>query len=548
MVNPARSKGKLFRFLKRDKESGPQDPAGNRADQINGRQEPANFLTCSENRIRLTACCGHVSIYSKWGENTRLGSNSMKQNELFFSFILVPLDFLMLVMAAISAYFLRYTEFATSIRPVIFDLTLESYLKIVLPIGLLWIIIFAFSGLYRIKGAIKGFGREFMGIFLACSTGLVMIVIIIFLRRELFDSRFIVLAAWILSIVYVTISRSAVRSIQRQLFKFDIGVHKVVLVGLSRSSDVLMHEFSKYRKYGYRVVKRLRDFNMDTRQELADYLKQNEVDEIIQADPNLSSAELLRLYDFADENHITFKYAADLLGTKVLRTEVSEIAGIPIVEAKQTPLEGWGRIWKRLFDMAVSALLIILISPIMILTAIAIKLDSYGPVFFSRRDDGTGLFRIGQGGRPFKYYKFRSMIDGMDSMRYNELADRNIRSDGPMVKIKDDPRITRVGKFIRRFSIDELPELFLVFFGYMSLVGPRPHLPEEVARYEHHHKKVLTLKPGITGLAQISGRSDLSFEDEVKLDTYYIENWTMLLDITILLRTPWAVLRSRKAE
>ena len=138
------------------------------------------------------------------------------------------------------------------------------------------------------------------------------------------------------------------------------------------------------------------------------------------------------------------------------------------------------------------------------------------------------------------------MVPGTDSLRYTSLADRNVRDDGPMVKIKDDPRITRVGKFIRRFSIDELPELFLVFIGSMSLVGPRPHLPEEVAKYERHHKKVLTIKPGITGLAQVSGRSDLSFEEEVKLDIHYIENWSLARDIRILLRTPMAVLRHRQ--
>jgi lipopolysaccharide/colanic/teichoic acid biosynthesis glycosyltransferase len=117
-----------------------------------------------------------------------------------------------------------------------------------------------------------------------------------------------------------------------------------------------------------------------------------------------------------------------------------------------------------------------------------------------------------------------------------------------LVKIKDDPRVTRVGKFIRRWSIDELPELFMTLTGKMSLVGPRPHLPEEVAKYARHHKKTLTIKPGVTGMAQISGRSDLSFEEEVKLDTYYIENWSVLLDISILLRTPLAVIRSRKTE
>jgi lipopolysaccharide/colanic/teichoic acid biosynthesis glycosyltransferase len=140
------------------------------------------------------------------------------------------------------------------------------------------------------------------------------------------------------------------------------------------------------------------------------------------------------------------------------------------------------------------------------------------------------------------------MMPKVDSLRYTQLADKNIRNDGPMVKIKDDPRVTRVGKFIRRWSLDELSELFIVLKGDMSLVGPRPHLPEEVAKYEHHHKKVLTIKPGMTGMAQISGRSDLSFEEEVKLDTYYIENWSLLLDVAVLLRTPMAVFRSRNAE
>lgn len=227
---------------------------------------------------------------------------------------------------------------------------------------------------------------------------------------------------------------------------------------------------------------------------------------------------------------------------------MTEISGVPIVEVKKTTLDGWGRIAKRIFDVVASLILIILVSPILLITAIAVKLDSRGPVLFSRLDDGGMLYRVGQGGRLFHYFKFRSMIDKHNYMRYTELADKNIRKDGPMVKIVEDPRVTRVGKFIRRFSIDELPELFLVFKGDMSLVGPRPHLPEEVAKYEHHHKKVLTIKPGITGMAQISGRSDLSFEEEVKLDTYYIENWTLLFDLAIILRTPLAVLRLRKAE
>lgn len=471
----------------------------------------------------------------------------MKRSELFFSFLLVPLDFLMIVLAGISAYYLRFAQITTEIRPVIFNLPFRGYLVILLAIAAAWLVIFALAGLYRIKGT-KSLVEEFYSIMQACSTGLVLVVILIFFSRELFSSRFIVLAGWLLAILYIIIARSVVRLIQRILFSHGVGVHKVVIVGSSKTADILINRFATSKSSGYEVLKRLRDFSIETREELDDFLKNKEVDEIIQADPNLSKAEILRLFDFADEHHLTFKYAADLLDAKVLKTEVDEIAGIPVVEVLRTELDGWGRIIKRIFDIFGSLALIILTSPITILTAILIKLDSRGPVFFSQKDDGTPVYRVGQGGKLFRYFKFRSMRPRTDSMRYNELADRDLRAGSPLVKIKDDPRVTRVGRFIRRYSIDELVELFLVLRGDMSLVGPRPHLPEEVAKYEQSHKKVLTIKPGITGLAQVSGRSDLSFEEEVKLDTYYIENWSFLLDLSILLRTPMAVLRSRKAE
>jgi exopolysaccharide biosynthesis polyprenyl glycosylphosphotransferase len=471
----------------------------------------------------------------------------MKRSELFFSFLLVPVDYLMIVLAGVTAYFLRYSDFFKNLRPVIFNLKFEAYLNIVFLVAFFWIIIFALAGLYAIKSPRK-LVKEVYRVILACSTGLMLIVILIFVRRELFDSRFIVLAAWILAIFYVSTARALTRGIQRILLAHGIGTKKVIIVGASKTSDLLVGSFSASKSLGYEVVKRAHDFELATAKEMADFLEVNEADEIIQADPNLSKAETLRLYDFADEQHLTFKYVADLLGTKVLKTELTEFAGLPIMEVKRTPLDGWGRIIKRAADLIAALILIIILSPVYLLTAIAIKLDSRGPILFYRRDDDTPLYRVGQGGKLFRYFKFRSMRDRSDSMRYKELADLNIRQGGPLVKIKDDPRVTGVGKFIRRFSIDELPELFLVFFGKMSLVGPRPHLPEEVAKYERHHKKVLTLKPGITGLAQISGRSDLSFEEEVKLDTYYIENWSFLLDLTILLRTPLAVLRRRRAE
>ncbi|MFH1772952.1 MAG: sugar transferase [Patescibacteria group bacterium] len=474
----------------------------------------------------------------------------MKQSELFFSFLLVPLDFLMIVLAAISAYNFRFTQLVTDIRPIIFNLQFNEYLKIVLLIAVLWIIIFAFAGLYNIRGA-KSLVKEIYRVILACSTGLVLIVILIFFFRELFSSRFIVLAGWLLAIIYISLARIIIRSIQKNLFKLGIGVHKVVIIGDSKTTDILIHEFFSQKKSGYEVVKHLCDFSLETEQELAEFIKIKEVDEILQSDFNLSKAETLRLYNFADEYHLTFKYTADLLNTKILKTEVLEIFGIPVVEIKKTPLEGWGRIYKRIFDIIFSIFLIILFLPVLIVVALFIKLDSRGPVIYKNE-------RVSKNGN-FKLLKFRSMIvhccvgdeyiDNKEALKYeNELIKEQNIKQGPVYKIVNDPRLTGVGKFLRRWSIDELPQFFNVLSGNMSLIGPRPHQPREVAKYERHHKKVLSIKPGITGLAQISGRSDLSFEDEIKLDSYYIENWSLLFDIAILFGTPLAIFKKRKVE
>lgn len=471
----------------------------------------------------------------------------MKKPDLFFSSILVPLDYIMIVLAAISAYQLRFSDTTRDIRPIIFELPFENYFYLVLVIAATWILVFTFSGLYSFRRP-ANVAKELARVILACSTGLALIAIFIFFRRELFDSRFIVIATWLFAIIYISLGRLFVRWLKRYLLRFGLGVRHLVLVGSSKTTEKLIAEFAAKPNLGYQVVRRLRDFSLDSVAELTELMKLKRVDEIMQSDPNLSKAEALRLYDYASENHLVYKYVADLLEVKVLRTEVTDLLGVPIVEVKKTTLEGWGRIWKRIFDIIVSGILIIILAPVLFLIAIIIKLDSRGPIFFSKRDDGTYVTRVGEGGEPFKYYKFRSMIANTDSMRYQELQEKNLRTDGPLVKIKDDPRVTGFGRFIRRWSLDELAELFLVFSGRMSLVGPRPHLPEEVAKYENHHRKALAVKPGITGLAQVSGRSDLLFEEEMKLDVYYLENWSMLMDIAILFKTPLAVIKHRQAE
>ena len=173
-----------------------------------------------------------------------------------------------------------------------------------------------------------------------------------------------------------------------------------------------------------------------------------------------------------------------------------------------------------------------------LLTVAAIKLDSPGPVLFSQ-------VRIGRNGRPFKCYKFRSMVDGAATMQ-EDLSALN-EATGPLFKVRNDPRRTRVGRWLRRYSLDELPQLINVLRGEMSLVGPRPNLPDEVAQYAEWHGKRLTVSPGITGLWQVSGRSDLTFDEMVLLDIYYVENWSLTMDLSILLRSLPAVLRARGA-
>lgn len=214
------------------------------------------------------------------------------------------------------------------------------------------------------------------------------------------------------------------------------------------------------------------------------------------------------------------------------RIHTQQVAGLPLIHVTTPTLEGGQRVAKRLFDAVVSGLLILALSPVMAVIAVIVKLDSRGPVLFRQE-------RVGMEGEPFRMLKFRSMVVDAEE-RLGELAHRN-EGSGVLFKIKDDPRVTRVGAFIRRYSLDELPQLFNVLSGSMSLVGPRPPLPREVEAYESDVRRRLLVKPGLTGLWQVSGRSNLSWQDSVRLDLYYVENWSLAGDLIILLKTFRAV-------
>lgn len=220
------------------------------------------------------------------------------------------------------------------------------------------------------------------------------------------------------------------------------------------------------------------------------------------------------------------------------RIHTQQVAGLPLIHVTTPTLEGGQRVAKRLFDIVVSAVLILLAAPAMAVVAMLIKFDSPGPVLFRQE-------RVGIEGKHFRMLKFRSMVVGAES-KLTELADKN-EGSGPLFKMKNDPRVTRIGRTLRRFSIDELPQLFNVFAGSMSLVGPRPPLPHEVEAYESDVRRRLLVKPGVTGLWQVSGRSNLSWQDSVRLDLYYVENWSLAGDLVIILRTVRAVFHSTGA-
>ncbi len=208
------------------------------------------------------------------------------------------------------------------------------------------------------------------------------------------------------------------------------------------------------------------------------------------------------------------------------------VAGLPLLHIDKPAYEGANRFLKSAFDRSVTAVLLVLLSPVMLACAIAVKLSSPGPVFYRGE-------RIGLGNVAFPMWKFRSMVVGADLQRAT-LADRDKGND-VLFKMADDPRVTRVGRVLRRYSLDELPQLFNVMGGSMSLVGPRPPLREEVETYDHIVTRRMLVKPGITGLWQVSGRSDLSWEESVRLDLTYVENWSIMQDIIILWRTARAV-------
>ncbi|MFA7314825.1 MAG: sugar transferase [Candidatus Magasanikbacteria bacterium] len=470
----------------------------------------------------------------------------MKRSEILLMILQVPIDFLMLILAGFSAYLLRFSSWAIDLKPVIFDISMWQFLNIVGSFAIVWVFIFAILGLYSVNPN-RRFAQDLLRVIFACFVGLCVIALYIMLTNKLFDSRFLVISSWVFAMIYVIFGRFLVRGLKALLYRLGIGLRRVVIIGSENISKIIVDTLGQNPRLGYKIVQVYDTYNNKLNKEL---LSLN-LNEIIFVNPRAHEEETLQAKRFCDQNHIVFKYSADVFSTYSTNMSVYTLAGVPIVELKKTSLDGWGRISKRIFDIVMSLIILVLVSPLMLLTTFVILIETGRPIIYKNE-------RIGIRGMKFLTLKFRSMYQ-KDSTgaqfgeagfraeeKEKELINKNGSKKGPIYKIANDPRVTPFGRVIRRFSIDELPQFFNVLVGNMSIVGPRPHQPREVEKYVKNYPDVFVLKPGITGLSQISGRSDLSFQDEMKLDIFYTEKWNLYLDFIIFFKTPFILFRKRK--
>lgn len=457
----------------------------------------------------------------------------MKKFTQFFTLLSLPTDFVAVWVSFLVAYWLRLN---LPISEVIYIQPFNEFLIFSLSASLLWSLSLAFMGLYSFKGTKINLG--FLARTAAASSvGLAFLIIILFLTKTTFFSRLIIVYVWVLTPIFILIGRNLL-SFAKQWFQYSgLGVERVVIVAQNQVALVLQKQIEAMRPS----------------QKLVTTITQLDFEAFAQADKiilgeELAKDDMLQLIRFCEDRGVTLQYIPSLTALYTSQMTIDTLAGYPIIELSPTPLVGWGRIVKRLFDMVVSLVGIVVLSPVMLVLAILIKLDSKGPVIFAQK-------RVGRMGELFTFYKFRSMYTEMstgegyggveaEALRTKLVAEGN-EASGPLFKMKDDPRVTRVGKWLRQTSLDELPQLFNVLIGNMSVVGPRPALPNEVEAYEDAAKRRLLIKPGITGMWQVSGRSDITFDDYVKLDIFYIEHWSLWLDIKIILLTFKAVFARR---
>lgn len=472
---------------------------------------------------------------------------SMKRLPLFLTVLHVPADIMALLCAGVAAFSLRHSTWIAQYRPVIFTFSLEEYVtRLVIPI-LLTVFFFACLGLYRPIGErrlVADMGHMLTGLTMT----LAAVALALLFTQSVFDSRFLVVATYLFALLFVALFRLFLFGVKVALYRRGIGVRYILFVGDGKRTEQLKQIFLHRQDLGYVVIGEAKTW--ESAVQLLD--RRPLVDQILFTEGSLPHKDGVAAIQYAATHHVIFSYVADVFDTYNVHMTIHPVAGLPLVELGTTSLEGWGRVVKRCIDIVFGVLLLIVTSPLSLLSVLGILFETGRPVLYKNE-------RVGALGKRFMTLKFRSMyqkdstgpqfgVAGIEAEKKEAalIQEKNTRQ-GPIYKIGDDPRVTPFGTWLRRFSIDELPQLLNVLTGEMSLVGPRPHQPREVVQYAHTYPQIFAIKPGITGLAQISGRSDLSFDEEMRLDTYYVERWSVWLDFLILLKTPFILFRRRRA-
>lgn len=414
---------------------------------------------------------------------------------------------------------------------------------------LLWFLILSINGSRNPKvfgagideyRAVVTSGLQFLGLSALLSLALVEGAGLLFL-----------LSTTLLGVFTLLIGRYVLRRWLITRRKFD-GIYssQVLVIGDTQSLNAVRESLYRARTYGYHVVDELNENDVslsskESQSEIINFLLERmrtvNADTLLISGGKLSTPDLVRelgwQIDQQRESLVLSEALVDVAGPRI---EARYVPNLSLMTVTAPTYRGATRFAKRLIDICFSLAALIILSPFFLVIAIAIKASSSGPIFFHQQ-------RVGLGGKLFPMHKFRSMVVDAEEIRASLLDDPSRNTNEILFKMKDDPRITRVGRFLRRYSLDELPQFFNVLAGEMSVVGPRPPLPEEVLKYEDRVRRRFLVKPGITGLWQVSGRSDLDWRETVRFDLYYIENWSLIQDFQIIFRTLSVVLRGNGA-
>ncbi len=458
----------------------------------------------------------------------------------------IILDVVVVAASFALSYWIRY-----DLRWFI-DVTFPAPLAVYWPFLLLYIVFlppfFAIDGVYRYWR--RSWMEQMYRIVNATAKVTVLMLAITFVFRPQFYSRVMLVEAGIVTILLMGIVRAVEEAVLAHLRARGVGISRTIIVGAGEAGRTVMRTIVARPELGYRVIGFVDDNPEKGQTDIGRFkalgalenlpaaIEQEQIDEVIITLPWMYQRKIMAIVRECALRHVRARIVPDLFQMTLSQVDVEDLGGLPLIGVHEVSISRSSMLLKRAMDVVGAIVCLVVGAPLLGLIALAIRLGDRGPALFRQT-------RVGLGGRTFEIFKFRSMVVGAEADQ-EALAELN-EADGPLFKIRDDPRLTRVGRLLRRTSLDELPQLINVLRGDMSLVGPRPPLPSEVERYQEWHKKRLEAPPGMTGLWQVSGRSRLSFDEMVLLDIYYIEHWSPWLDFRILVRTAPKVLSSEGA-